>query len=143
MRKLTVKVGEVFGHLTVLSPVPREERNTTAPVAMCECACGTIKAIRTADLIGKRNGKGAQSCGCQQHVRGGAQKDHPAHRNWQDACRRGVMPEKFRGAAGFKLFCQELGEQPTPEHRRFRQIDGQLCAMSTRKLARAETCVTV
>jgi hypothetical protein len=59
-KKTTIKIGDVFGHLTVIKRLPRLRTKPKRSRFLCECSCGNYKKIDAGNL--RKPGK--RSCGC-------------------------------------------------------------------------------
>lgn len=54
---MPVKIGDVYGRLTVIGPAEKRGRNTTS---LCRCECGNEKVILNMNLLSEST----RSCGC-------------------------------------------------------------------------------
>lgn len=54
--------GQRFGRWLVLEQAPPRQKNSTETRWLCQCDCGTVRAVNSQKL---RSGK-SQSCGCQR-----------------------------------------------------------------------------
>ncbi len=133
-----IPVGTKFGRLTVKGPAGMRGRNATS---LCECECGTVKAILNLTL---KSG-GTQSCGCLARERASARvKENPprlkhggkrtiTYNSWQGmvsrclnekdwkykryggrgitVCRRWSDPD-----SGFLNFLEDMGQRPSSAH---------------------------
>lgn len=53
-------IGKRYGRLVIIGEVPKEERNCSCRVVICQCDCGNIKNIRLSNLTSGNT----SSCGC-------------------------------------------------------------------------------
>ena len=66
--------GQTFGFLTAVELGPKLKQ-TTGAWWLCQCACGSVKSIRSSDLTGGK----VRSCGCKhQELKSAAVKKHGA-----------------------------------------------------------------
>jgi hypothetical protein len=133
-KSLPLKVGDVFGRLTVLERVPNNARGDVRWA--CRCVCGTERVVAQNNL---RNGN-TTSCGCYHKERlkvqtkTHGQKGTRLYRIWQHIITRCTnhKAKDFKDYGGrritvyaawqhsFSAFADyvatHLGPQPTPQH---------------------------
>lgn len=124
--------GQPFERLTVLR---RGQNRKTSARWICECSCGTICTVDSADLRRKK----AKSCGCiQREIAQALGKtrathglaDSPEYRMWNGIKKRCLTPTaqnySYYGGRGiticdawkesFQKFYDDMGPRPTPQH---------------------------
>lgn len=121
--------GRIFGRLTVVRFVGRNEHGNYAWV--CQCQCGITKKVTTSNLLGGRT----LSCGCLQqenrlihgHAADGKESreyrswtkmrlrcEDPTHRAWKNYGGRGIsVCERWHS---FPLFLEDIGCAPSQFH---------------------------
>lgn len=128
MRALDIQPGKVFGFLTVVREIAKQNRHRRF---LCQCRCGAHAEV---DLTNLTNGRQV-SCGChREQVRGQSSATHrlsrsPIYAVWNSMLgrcyREGDSNFKNYGARGIKVcerwhtfenFLADMGERPTEKH---------------------------
>jgi hypothetical protein len=125
--------GQVFGRLTAIELVSRDESSNNRHIWRFLCECGTIKDIRIPTV---RNGT-TKSCGCiaketlirRNTVHGLSRSNKKEYRSWKDMRARcfNPMDTDFHSYGGrgitvcerwndFASFFADMGKKPTPKH---------------------------
>ena len=65
-RQRNIVEGDQFGQLTVLGPQfsVRDDNGLRVPMNVVRCACGTVRAVRSAGLANEKT----KSCGCSRKL---------------------------------------------------------------------------
>ena len=61
------QAGAIFGHYTVIKPLPPSA--TGAAMSLCQCDCGVIKPVARSNLLKAARTGRSISCGCHQRAR--------------------------------------------------------------------------
>lgn len=105
-RSEKLRVGDKYGKLLVCGiPFRMKLASNAFPAVVCECECGTVRAIRVSHLICGR----VNSCGCLNGERHGDSetKLYRCYKSMQDRClRKKCSAWKHYGGKGIKI-CQE------------------------------------
>jgi hypothetical protein len=121
---MSVKVGEVYGYLTVIELGHRD--SSYKPACLCKCKCGASKIVRCSRLpYGD-----TISCGCATGVKGGRDNTHNmrytrTYQIWAGMVKRCTNPKcniwNHYGGRGitidprwlkFENFFEDMGEAP-------------------------------
>lgn len=134
----TNRVGQKFGTLTVVAPVPNTSGLKENKKWLCKCECGNEKIIRVDHLIDGST----QSCGCKKkeklrdaNIGHGFSKDmtckseyyawtsmkmrcyNPKCKQYKNYGARGIIvSERWLGENGFPNFISDMGKKPTAKH---------------------------
>lgn len=122
-----MKLGEVFGRLTVLELAGRSKHGK--PLVICHCSCGSTLTVVYPSLTNKVT----KSCGCLKIENAGksltthGKTKTPEYKIWKgiwqrctnpnraqyDKYKHRIPPDEWRD---FEIFLRDMGLRPTPKH---------------------------
>lgn len=97
---MTVKVGETYGYLEVLSLNNSHKRGNSW---MCQCICGKILKVNQGDLTDRKRSK--RSCGCKKKTQNGNAIKYPdLYFKWRD-----ILTRCYKDTQESKIYYKDRG----------------------------------